>query len=350
MATKAADTHSVDVYERTAGAAVLRMIQGLHISRAIYVAARLGISDLLADGPRSSAELAQLTKAHAPSLYRILRLLTALNVLREQPPGQFSLTPLGERLRTGVPGSLRNWAMLTDQLGGLRPFDRILDTVMSGEAGLKLEYDLSPFEFLAKHPAAEIGYQAAMSERTAAFAPSVGATYDFSRMCRIVDVGGGRGTLLAAVLAARPHLRGIVFDLPEVVADAAQTLQAAGVADRCTIDGGDFFIAVPAGGDGYLLANVLQDWDDDRSVAILRNCRRAMHGDGRVLVVQRMIFSDPEKSIPTLVSDLNMLVLTGGQERTEEEYARLFAGADLRLTRVLPVAYPYGIFEGALSS
>jgi hypothetical protein len=337
----------MDVDVRAAGAAVLRMIQGLHISRAVYVAAKLGIADLLADGPRPATELAQLTKAHAPSLYRILRLLTALNVLSEPPPRQFALTPLGERLRTGVPGSLRNWAMLTDQLGGLRPFDRILDTVMSGEAGLKLEYDLTPFEFLGKHPAAEIGYQAAMSERTAAFAPSVGATYDFSRMRRIVDVGGGRGTLLAAVLAARPHLHGVVFDLPEVVAGAARTLQAAGVADRGTVDGGDFFVAVPGGGDGYLLANVLQDWDDGRSVAILRNCRRAMHLDGKVLVVQRMIFSDPEKSIPTLVSDLNMLVLTGGQERTEEEYARLFAGADLRLTSVLPVAYPYGVFEGA---
>ena len=306
---------------QAAASTVLRMIQGLHISRAVYVAAKLGISDLLADGPRPSAELAQLTKAHAPSLYRVLRLLAALNVLREQPSGQFALTPLGERLRTGVPGSLRNWALLTDQLGGLRPFDRIFDTVMSGEAGLKLAYDDKWIDFLAKHPAAAVNFQAAMSERTAAFASSVAATYDFSRMRRIVDVGGGRGTLLAAVLAARTHLHGVVFDLPEGVADAAETLRAAGVADRCAIDSGDFFVAVPAGGDGYLLANVLHDWDDDRSVAILRNCRRAMHADGKVLIVERMIFDDPEKSIPTLLSDLNMLVLTGGQERTGEEYA-----------------------------
>ena len=165
-------------------------------------------------------------------------------------------------------------------------------------------------------------------------------------MGRIVDVGGGRGTLLAAVLAARAHLHGVVFDLPEGVAGAAETLQAAGVADRCAIERGDFFVAVPTGCDGYLLANVLHDWDDDRSVAILHNCRRAMSEDGRVLVVERTIFSDPERSIPTLLSDLTMLVLTGGQERTEEEYARLFAEADLRLTGVLPVAHPYGVFEG----
>jgi hypothetical protein len=222
---------------------------------------------------------------------------------------------------------------LTDQLGGLRPFDRIFDTVISGEAGLKLACDDKWTEFLANHPTATVEFQAAMSERTAAFAPSVAATYDFSQMRRVVDVGGGRGTLLAAVLAARTHLDGVVFDLPEVVAGAAETLRVAGVADRCAIESGDFFVAVPSGGHGYLLANVLHDWDDERSAVILRNCRRAMHADGKVLIVERMIFDDPEKSIPTLLSDLNMLVLTGGQERTEEEYARLLVSAGLRLTR-----------------
>jgi hypothetical protein len=236
---------------------------------------------------------------------------------------------------------------LTDPLGGLQPFDRILDSVMSGEAGMKLAYNESSFEFLAKHPAAATNFQAAMSERTAAFAPSVAATYDFSQMRRVVGVGGGRGTLLAAVLAASTHLHGVVFDLPEGAAGTAETLRAIDVAGRCAIENGDFFVAVPSGGDLYFLANVLQDWDDERSIAILRNCRRAMNQDGRVLIIQRMIFADPAKSIPTLLSDLNMLVLTGGQERTEEEYARLLAAADLRLTRVLPVAYPYGVFEGA---
>jgi hypothetical protein len=335
---------------QAAAGVVLRMIQGLHISRAVYVAARLGIADLLADGPRSSEQLAQLTRAHAPSLYRVLRLLAALKVLREQPPGHFGLTLLGERLRTGVPGSLRYWAILTDQLGGLQPFDRILETVMSGEPGLKLAYDDKWTEFLAQRPTAAVDFQAAMSERTAAFAPSVAATYDFSRMRRIVDVGGGRGTLLTTVLTVQTQLQGVLFDLPEVVAGAADTLRSAGLVDRCAVESGDFFVAVPLGGDGYLLANVLHDWDDDRSVAILRSCRRAMQGDGRVLIVERMLFSDPDRSIPTLLSDLNMMVLTGGQERTEEEYARLLATADLRLTRVLPVAYPYGVFEGAASA
>jgi SAM-dependent methyltransferase len=332
---------------QAAAAAVLRMIQGLHISRAVYVAAKLGIADLLADGSRSARELAELTKTHAPSLYRVLRLLAALNVLLEQPRGHFALTPLGERLQTGVPGSLRNWATLTDTVGGLLPFDRILDSVMTGEAGLKLAYNDTWIEYLTKRPGAAANFQISMSERTAGFAPSVATAYDFSQMTRVVDVGGGRGTLLAAVLAAGTHLQGVVFDLPEGVADAAETLRAAGVADRCAIESGDFFVAVPPGVDGYLVANVLHDWDDERSVAILRNCRQAMREGGKVLIVERMIFDDPQQSIPTLLSDLNMLVLTGGQERTEEEYARLLAGADLRLMRVIPVAYPYGVFEGA---
>jgi len=339
-------THNAAADAHVASAAVLRMIQGLHISRAIYVAAKLGIADLLADGPRSAVELAQLTRAHASSLYRVLRLLGALDVFREQPTGHFALTPLGERLQTGVAGSLRHWAVVTDDMGELRPFGRILDTVLSGEPGLKLASGEGWIDFLVARPALAASFQAAMSERTAAFAPSLAATYDFPRMHHVVDVGGGRGTLLAAVLTARPDLRGTVFDLPKVVAGSAELLQAAGLADRCVVCGGDFFANVPTGGDGYILANVLHDWDDDRSVAILRNCRQAIHADGKVLVVERMIFDDPTRSIPTLLSDINMLILTGGQERTTDEYTRLFAGAGMRLARVLPLAHPYGIFEG----
>jgi hypothetical protein len=343
---KPSDAENAAVDVQAASPTVLRMIQGLQISRAIYVVAKLGIADLLSKGPCSTEELAELTKAHAPSLYRVLRLLAALDVLRERPSGYFALTPLGERLQTGVPGSLRHWAMLTDYLGGLRPFDRIADTVLSGEAGLKLAYGSAWIEFLAGHPVDATQFQAAMSERTAAFAPSIAANYDFPQMRRVVDVGGGHGTLLVAILTARPDLQGTLFDLPAVVAGSAETLQEAGLADRCVVDGGDFFAAVPSGGDGYILANVLHDWDDEHSVSILRNCRRAMHANSKVLIVERMIFDNPAQSIPTLLSDINMLVVTGGQERSEQEYARLFACADMRLTRVIPIAYPYGIFEG----
>lgn len=332
---------------QSAAASVLRMIQGLHISRAVYVAAKLGIADLLEDGPQTSDELARLTESHPLSLYRILRLLGALGIFTEIEPGRFGLSPLGERLRTGVPGSVRAWALITDGEGGLRAFDHILDAVHTGEPAFESAFGMGHFEFLARHPEDAAAFDAAMSERTAAFAPTVAANYDFPRMRRVVDVGGGHGTLLAAILAARPELRGVVFDLPNVVTGTDTQLRAAGVIDRCEVVAGDFFISVPSGADCYILANVLHDWDDDRALAILRNCRRAMLEGGKVLVVERMILDDPAQSLPTLLSDINMLVMTGGRERRNDEYARLFADADLCLTRVLPVLFPYGVFEGS---
>ncbi len=332
--------------EQPAAASVLQMMQGLHISRAVFVAAKLGIADLLKDGPQSSDELARSTQSDPQSLYRILRLLGALGVFPELEPGRFCLSPLGERLRTGVPGSMRAWALLTDALGGLGAFDHILDTVHTGKPAFESVFGMGIFEFLARHPEKAAAFDAAMSERTAAFAPSVASSYDFPGMRRVVDVGGGRGTLLAAILAARPELRGVVFDLPNVTGTEA-TLRAAGVIDRCEVAAGDFFLSVPSGADCYLLANVLHDWDDKRALAILRNCRRAMLENGKVLVIERMILADPARSLPTLLSDINMLVMTGGLERTDDEYARLLADADLRLTRVLPVAFPYGVFEAS---
>ena len=334
-----------DVFQ--ASASVLRMIQGLIVSRAVYVAAKLGIADLLAESPRSADELARLTDSHPRSLHRILRLLAALGIFAEPEPGSFSLSPLGERLRTGVPGSVRNWALLTDGLGGLRAFDHIFDAVHTGEPAFGSAFGMGTFEFLAGHPEAAATFDAAMSERTAAFAPSVASNYDFSGMRTVVDAGGGHATLITSILAAHPDLRGVVVDLPYVVPSAEAKIKAASMTDRCEVVAGDFFESVPTGADCYILANVIHDWNDERAITILRNCRRAMGGGGKILVVERMIFADPVQSIPTLISDINMLVLTGGLERTRDEYARLFDDADLRLTRVVPVLYPYGIFEGA---
>ena len=332
--------------ERAAAGAVLRMIWGIHISRAIYVAAELGLADLMADGPLTAEQLAQATRAHEPSLYRVLRLLASLGVLTEHGNRSFGLTVLGERLRADVPASMRSWAMLVESLGGVRAFDPIIETVRTGKPGLDIAYGMGIFEFLAHHPGLAQGFQAAMSERTEAFAPSVATEYDFSRMRTVADVGGGKGTLLAAVLRANGHLRGVLFDRPAVTAGAADVLAAADAADRCQIVGGDFFASVPAGADGYLLANVLHDWDDARAIEILGNCRRAMAADGRVLIVERLIADDPAAAVPVLLSDLNMMVFTGGLERTNAEYGELLTRAGLKPGRVQPVAAPYGIIEG----
>jgi cyclopropane fatty-acyl-phospholipid synthase-like methyltransferase len=184
-----------------------------------------------------------------------------------------------------------------------------------------------------------------MSERTAAFAPSVATEYDFSRMQIVADIGGGKGTLLAAILRAHGQLRGVLFDRPAVAAEGRETLRAAGVADRCEIIAGDFFDGVPEGADRYILANVLHDWDDTQAVQILGNCRQAMATGGRVLIVERLISDDPAEALPVLLSDLNMLVFSGGQERTNAEYGKLLHDASLNLGMVQPVAPPYGIIE-----
>jgi hypothetical protein len=228
----------------------------------------------------------------------------------------------------------------------MRSFEPIIETVKTGKPGLDVAYGMGLFDFLAGHPDLAQQFEAAMADRTAAFAPSVAAGYDFAPMRTVADIGGGNGTLLAAILRAHGHLRGVLFELPSMVGGAAEVLRAEGILDRCEIVEGDFFHGIPAGAEAYILANVLHDWDDSDSVRVLRACRQAMAVDGRVLVVERLLPDDPADALPVLLSDLTMLVVTGGRERTTPEYGQLMAEAGLRLARVQSVAPPYGVIEG----
>jgi hypothetical protein len=321
---------------------------GLIISQALYVAVKLGIPDLVADGPKTVDELARLTSSHAPSLLRVLRLLTALSVFERNVQSTFGLTPTGRRFCTGVPASLHNMTLMTDFVGGLRAYDHLLDAVGSGRSAFELAYGRDVFEFLSNRPDILAIFNAAMAERTTALAPTVASSYDFGAAQLIIDIGGNEGTMVAAILAAHPGMKGVLFDLPKIVAGADAQLIAAGVADRCEVRKGDFFETVPSGGDYYLLANVLHDWSDERAEAILRNCVHAMPAHAKALVIERATSVNYENSVPTLISDINMMVQTGGRERTDDEHAELFARVGLRLTRVLPVMAPYAIFEGTL--
>jgi SAM-dependent methyltransferase len=332
--------------ERAAAGKLLPMIWGIHISRCVYAVAELGIPDLLADGPRSSGELAAATQAHEPSLYRVLRVLAALSVFEEHEPRTFSLTVVGERLRTGAPLGMRSWATFMEAMGGVRPFAHILETIRTGTPGRQIEFRTDLFEFLADREDAAAIFDAAMAERTAAYAPSVADAYDFSDVRTIVDIGGGNGTLLVEILRRHSHLSGVLFETPTVAARADAVLDATDIADRCKVRAGDFFEQVPDKADCYVLANVLHDWDDARSIDILRNCRRAMSRPGRVLIVERLIPDDGGDPVPTLLSDINMLVMTGGQERSNAEYSKLLSTANLTLSAVQPVAFPYGVIEG----
>jgi len=275
----------------------------------------------------------------------VLRLLAALGVFTETPPRSFGLTILGDRLRSGAPASMRSWALLHGTTG-YRPFEHILDTVRTGRSGFDAAHGMPLFEFMAHHPGDAAVFDAAMLERTAAYAPSVATGYDFSDLRTVVDVGGGRGILLAAVLRGHRHLQGMLFELPTVAAGAEPVLAAAGLADRSEVVAGDFFQGVPAGADCYLLANVLHDWDDTRATGILANCRQAVTRHGRVLIIERLIADDPAEAVPVLLSDINMLVLSGGRERTNGEYGRLLRAAGLCPGSIRPVTFPYGIIEG----
>jgi hypothetical protein len=331
--------------DRAAATTLLRMIWGIHMSRCVYAVAELGIADLLAEGRVSSSELARATGSHEPSLYRVLRMLAALGVFEEHDSRSFRLTAVGERLRRDAPMSMRLWATFREALGGVRSFEHILETVRTGKPGFDIEFGPGVFEFVSQHPQAAAVHDAAMSERTAVLAPSVAERYDFSDVRTLVDVGGGKGTLLAEILRRHRHLHGILLEIPPVAARAGAVLDEID-ADRWEVVAGDFFEQVPAGADCYVMANVLHDWDDSRSIQILSNCCQSMAPGARVLIVERLIPEDGSDPVPTLLSDINMLVITGGQERTNAEYGRLLEAAGLRLGKIEPVTFPYGVIEG----
>jgi len=307
------------------------MIQGFWVSRALYVAAKLGIPDLLKDEPKSSADLAEATGTHAPSLYRVLRALDSVAVFTEDDRGSFALTPLGATLRTDVPGSLRYFAI--EELGeNLYPaWEKVLHSVETGAIAFNRVYGASKWQYMAEHPDEAKIFNAAMSSFSSVVAAAVVAAYDFSSSATVVDIGGGDGTLLAAILKGKPQLRGVLADLPHVAEGAQRRFKTEGLADRCEVAPGSFFEVVPAG-DTYVLKWIIHDWDDQRSAAILKNCRSAMATKGRVLLVEAVIQPGTATSFSKYM-DLNMLVMTGGRERTEAKYGALLDSAGLRLTR-----------------
>jgi hypothetical protein len=313
------------------------LIGGYRLSQAIYVATKLGIPDLLADGPREFDELARATSSHAPSLRRLLLALVAAGVLDKVGPHRFALTPVGFELRTGVPGSRRASVLFLLNESHWRPWGHLLHTVRTGETAFDRVHGVSLFDYLATHPEEAGLFNAGMLGNSPAHARLVAASYDFSAMHRIVDVAGGRGRLLATILERNAHLTGTLFDLPPVIEDARQLVNEAGVADRCAFIGGDFFEAVPKGGDAYVLRNVIHDWGDEQAVAILTACRRAMADGARLVLVERYVPDDPREAPLITHADLEMLVNVGGQERTTEEYQGLLARSGLKLARTIPL-------------
>ena len=331
--------------EVPAGLQVVQMLTGKWLSQAISAAAELGIADQLAHGPQSVEHIAAATGAHAPSVYRLLRALASVGVFAETDDRRFTLTPLAETLRSDSPGSVRNTARFFGGRLVHGSWAEIVNTIRTGETGVKLAFGAEAFEYLEANPAESALFNAAMTDYSRQEGAAVAQTYDFSRLNRLVDIAGGHGFLLQTVLQRNPHLTGVVFDLPHVIESAGPAIASYGLDGRLGTATGDFFQSVPAGADGYLLKHIVHDWDDERAAAILRNCHDAMAPNGRLLVIEVVIPPGNEPSFGKLL-DLEMLSVAGGRERTEGEYRELFAAAGFRLAGVYPTASPVSIVEG----
>jgi len=335
----------MDKSDQRPSAAFLDLINGFRVSQAIHVAATLGIADLLRDGPRNTDDLAAATGTHAGALYRLLRALASVGVFREDVDRRFGLTPLGECLRSDAPEPMGPWAVHIGQPEVWRAWGGLLDSVRTGENAFCRVHGVNTWEYYARNPEAGAIFDRAMTGVSRRQANAVLKAYDFERFRCVVDVGGGHGTLLSAVLAKHRSLRGVLFDQPHVVAGAARVLEAAGVADRCQVVGGDFFEALPDGGDAHVLKFILHDWEDAQATAILRTCRRAIAPNGKLLVIDTEI-SPPNEGAPGKFRDLTMLVHPGGRERTREEWTGLFAAGGFRLVQATPTEAGLSVIEG----
>jgi len=330
-------------------ATLRRMINGLYLTQAIHVAAELAIADALASGPRAADDIAGDVGAHPESLYRLMRALASVGVLHEDESRRFSLTPIGACLRSDAKPSLLAWAKLFGRGEYWNAWGALLHSVRTGDNAFRAVHGMDAWEHRKSHAETASAFNRAMSDNTRWAAEAIASVYDFRRFKRIVDVGGGHGTLLACVLAGHASGRGVLFDLPEVVAGARAQLantSFANIAHRCDILAGSFFDSVPDGGDAYSLKTVLHDWEDAEAHAILCSCRRAMRQDAVLLIIERLL-AGPNEGAEGKLSDLNMLVVPGGRERTEEQYSTLLRDTGFRLTAVVRTATPYCILEAA---
>lgn len=321
-----------------------QLISGYMKTQAVYVAAKLGIADLLVKGGRTAEELAQATHMHAPSLFRLLRALASLGVFAEDESSRFVLTPMGECLRSDVPGSQRALAIMSGE-EHFKAWGELLYSIQTGQTSFDKLYGMPIFDFLSQNLEQAKVFDAAMvgvhGRETAAMTDA----YDFSEIGVLADVGGGNGSLLSFVLKTYPSMKGMLYDLPGVVERAKAGLQAAGLADRCQVIGGSFFESIPEGADAYLMRHIIHDWDDEKSLTILRNIHRAMRPDARLLVIEGVIPPGNDPCFSKLL-DLTMLTLPGGKERTADEYRTLFRAGGFELTRIVPTQAEISVIEG----
>jgi hypothetical protein len=311
-------------------------------TQALYVVAKLGIPDLLRDGPKTIEDLARQAKAHPRSLFRLLRYLAGIGFFTQDKSNRFGLTPKSEPLRSDAPNSMRPMVIFLgeDQYPAT---GALLHTVQSGETSFDHLYGMGHFEYLAKHPEASARFNAAMASGLRQSENPLDR-YDFSRRRVVVDVGGGRGDQIVSILRANPTMKGILFDLPQVASDARTYLKASGVAGRCDLVTGDAFQSIPRGGDAYVMSRVLHDWPDEKAALLVANCRKAISDEG-ILLIRDSVLPEGDAPSPAKQMDITMLIMTGGHERSEEEWRVLLEASGFSLGKVHRTSSPFDLIE-----
>ena len=320
----------------------MKFILGKWISKPIYVAAALGIADLLAEGPRSIEELARSSRSHAPSLYRVMRALASVGIFAETDTRRFELTPMAAYLKTDA---LRSMALMFNADWSDKAWGCFLDGVKTGTTAFEEAHGMTLFDWLPKNPRAAEVFNEANALKAGSSHRAIVDVYDFSEIRTITDVGGGLGILMVEILMANPWMEGIIADIPSMVPKAVETIRARGIEDRCQAVTCDFFKSIPSGSDLYLMSNILHDWADENCRIILGNCRRAMKNGSRLLVLEMVIPPGNEPSLAKLL-DLEMFVMTGGRERTEQEFLALFKSSGFKLSRIIQTKENVYIIEG----
>jgi SAM-dependent methyltransferase len=321
---------------------LFELLDGHKVTQCLCVAMRLGVADQLNSGPRACSDMANALDVNADALYRVMRLLASKQIFKELPDRRFELTPAAALLRTGVKNSLRAVAGLTEQ--NWSTWEYLIDSVRTGRPMFEKMFGMPLFDYNAKHPEKSELFDQAMAEFSRPLAKAIVTSYAFSGIDRLVDVGGGDGSLLSVILRAHPRMTGTLFDGPWTAERARRNIAAAGLGERCEVVAGDFFAGVPAGGDAYLLKNILHDWNDERALALLASCHRAMKQGARLLIVELVIPPGNEPFIGKDV-DIQMLLSTGGRERTKDEYEALLHQAGFKLRRVVPTPFVICVIE-----
>lgn len=343
------DIHNTEEYSSSKPSSMMNLIQmifGTWISQSIYVAASLGIADLVKNDAKTIEELAKATNVKESKLYRVLRTLASVGIFTEITPRQFALTKMGEYLRSDIPGSLRSASLMCSDEWYWRSWGEILHIVKTGQSALKHIYKVeNTFEYLTQNPESGKLFNDAMTSWSTNIHTAVIKAYDFTNINTIVDVAGGHGVLLASILKAQSQMKGILFERSNVIPDSKNLLEKMEVSDRCEIVGGDFFVYIPSGGDAYIMSHIIHDWGDEDCIKILKNIREVILDNGRLLVVEMVVPTGDTAHLSKWMDVAMMTMYPNGQERTELEFRNLFEVAGFQLTRIIPTTTPISVIE-----